>query len=100
MCYWLSGVLRERRRNADKLKVLGAAAHHVGDGSITLVSWGRVFAGDAGMVDVDVASVRPAIVGVVVTSCGSGWSVPGLVGTTINNGNRGQTRFRDWNIGD
>ena len=63
-----------------------AASHHVAEGSVTSVSWSGVFAGAAGatgVIDVDVAVLCPAVVGVVVELCGSGRFGSALVAATI-----------------
>ena len=40
--------------------------------SVALVAWSRLFAGAAGVIDVDITAMGPAVVGVVVEPGGSG----------------------------
>ena len=49
-----------------------AASHHVAESRFAAVSWSGVFAGAAGVIDVDVTFMCPVVVGVVVERGGSG----------------------------
>ena len=70
-------------RDADEVEILRAASHHVAESGIALVAWSGVFAGAAGVVDVDVTAMCPAVVGVIVESGGSGRFGSVLVPATI-----------------
>ena len=58
--------------NADEVEILRASSHHVGYGSVVAMAGSGVFAGAAGVIDVDITAMGPAVVGVVVEPGGSG----------------------------
>ena len=67
-----SVVLLEWGRDADKVEILCAASHHVAESSVASVARSRVFVGAAGVIDVDITAMVPAVVGVVVEPGGLG----------------------------
>ena len=65
--------------DANKVQILCTASHHVAESCVALVPGSRVLACAAGMVMVDVTTMGPTVVGVVVESSGPGWFRSGLV---------------------
>ena len=62
-----------------------AASHHVAESSFASVSWSRIFADAADVIDVDVTAMCPEVVGVVVEPGGS-WGFGSALVTTTSNG--------------
>ena len=67
-----SVILWKGHRDADKVVVFCAATKHVGEGSITLMSWSRVLACAVGVRLAKVTAIGPTIVRIVVSMSGPG----------------------------